>query len=114
MRNLHLSTHSARPIVAADLYQVAPGIGALGTERTESSPLLPPSPTYQYPVSYETAYRALASAQAVVEVNDILSIAAAMEAHARQTNDRGLELDAIELRFHAECRLDDMITDRNC
>jgi hypothetical protein len=114
MRNLHLRTPSARPIIAADLYRVAPGVGALGTERTENDPLPPPSQTYQYPVSYEIAYRALASAQAVAEVNDILAIAAAMEAHARHTNDRGLELDAIELRFHAECRLDDMITDRNC
>jgi len=42
-----------------------------------------------------------------------LSIAGAMGARARASNDRGLELDAIELRFHAECRLDDMVTDHS-
>ena len=104
------------PGAAADLYQVATRTGASGAQRTESNPLGPPiaTATYQYPVTYEIAYRALASAKAVAEVNDILSIAAVMEAHARQTDDRSLELDAIELRFHAECRLDDMTTDHNC
>jgi hypothetical protein len=62
-------------------------------------------------MSYETAYRALGSAKDIAAVNDILAIAALMEVHARAANDRGLELDAIELRFHAECRLDDMVTD---
>jgi len=47
-------------------------------------------------------------------VEDILSIAAVMEARARARNDRSLELDAIELRFRSECRLDDMITDHKC
>ncbi len=63
--------------------------------------------------TYEAACRALALANNIAEVNDVLSIAAAMEAHARQANDRSLELDGVELRFHAECRLDQMTTNQN-
>ena len=65
-------------------------------------------------MSYETAYRALGLAEDAAAVKNILSIAAVMEARARASNNRGLELDAIELRFHAECRLDDMIADHKC
>jgi hypothetical protein len=50
-------------------------------------------------------------AKNATDVLQIVSIAAAMEEYARKHNDRSLELDAIELRFHSECRLDDMISD---
>jgi len=64
-----------------------------------------------YEIAYEDAFQRLVLAETVSDVKDILSIAAEMETHARKFSDRGLELDAIELRFHAECRLDDMTAD---
>jgi len=66
-----------------------------------------------YETAYEDALQRLTLAESISDVNDILSIAGAMEAHARTFSDRGLELDAIELRFHAECRLDDITADEN-
>jgi hypothetical protein len=108
MSNLHARPASPRP-ATADLCAVTSGIGL---SRTVAAHRAAPRPaTYEYPMSYETAYRALGLAKDVTAVSDILSIAAVMETQARVSNDRSLELDAIELRFHAECRLDDMVTD---
>jgi hypothetical protein len=101
MTNLHVRSAGLR-------HQVGHGIGVSVTaSRTATAP-------YEYPMSYETAYRALRLAEDPAAVKDILSIAAVMEARARASKSRGLELDAIELRFHAECRLDDMIADHKC
>jgi len=101
MTNLHVRSAGLR-------HQVGHGIGVSVTaSRTATAP-------YEYPMSYETAYRALGLAEDAAAVKNILSIAAVMEARARASNNRGLELDAIELRFHAECRLDDMIADHKC
>ena len=101
MTNLHVRSAGLR-------HQVGHGIGVSVTApRTATAP-------YEYPMSYETAYRALGLAEDAAAVKDILSIAAVMEARARASKSRGLELDAIELRFHAECRLDDMIADHKC
>jgi hypothetical protein len=84
------------------------GIDALKA-MTLGSGLMPQSPRVAclYPITYEAAYQALNRAASVAEINDILHIAAAMEDFAKKSRDRHLELDAIELRFHAECRLDD-------
>jgi hypothetical protein len=110
MSNLHARLASPRPATAdADLCAVTSGIGLSGTVAGHRP--APRPATYEYPMSYETAYRALGLAKDIAAVNDILSIAAVMETDARTSNDRSLELDAIELRFHAECRLDDMVTD---
>jgi hypothetical protein len=109
MTNLHVRSAGLR-------HQVGHGIGISATESIEGNRLALPTATasYEYPLSYETAYRALGLAEDAAAVKDILSIAAVMEARARASNNRGLELDAIELRFHAECRLDDMIADHKC
>src|SRR5215470_5300965 len=55
------------------------------------------SATDSYEITYEDAFQRLALAESISAVNDILSIAAEMETHARRFSDRGLELDAIEL-----------------
>jgi hypothetical protein len=109
MTNLHVRSAGLR-------HQVGHGIGISATESIEGNRLALPTATasYEYPLSYETAYRALGLAEDAAAVKNILSIAAVMEARARASNNRGLELDAIELRFHAECRLDDMIADHKC
>jgi hypothetical protein len=109
MTNLHVRSAGLR-------HQVGHGIGISATESIEGNRLALPTATasYEYPLSYETAYRALGLAEDAAAVKNILSIAAVMEARARASKSRGLELDAIELRFHAECRLDDMIADHKC
>ena len=66
----------------------------------------------QYPITYEAAYLALNTATWVHEVNNILHVAAAVKIFARNCNDRSIELDAIELGFLAECRLDDLTSDQ--
>jgi hypothetical protein len=109
MTNLHVRSAGLR-------HQIGNGIGVSVTPSIEGNRPAPRTATapYEYPMSYETAYRALRLAEDPAAVKDILSIAAVMEARARASNNRGLELDAIELRFHAECRLDDMIADHKC
>ncbi len=80
----------------------------------DKGPALPTVATSdEYAGTYEVASRALRTARNVSEVKGILSMAAMMEAYARQANNRVLELDAIELGFHAECRLDQMTADHN-
>jgi hypothetical protein len=97
--------------VTADLYEVVSRISLHRTDPPANDRNTPRSAPSEYPMTYETAYRALGSAKDIKAVNHILAIVAAMEAKARASNDRSLELDAIELRFHAECRLDDMVAD---
>jgi hypothetical protein len=108
MSNLH-ARRTSPAIVTADL--VVSRIGLHRTDLPADDRHAPRSAKSEYPMTYETAYRALGSAKDIMAVNHILAIAAAMEANARASNDRSLELDAIELRFHGECRLDDMAAD---
>jgi hypothetical protein len=111
MSNLHVGPNPRPATVAVGLLKVTSANGS--PDASEGHLAAPRAATYQYPMSYEEAYRALGLANDIAAVNDILSIGAAMESRARASNDRGLELDAIELRFHAECRLDDMGTGHN-
>jgi len=97
------------------LRQVSVRLGDLEVHRSRAAELAakirPAIDSYE--TAYEDAVQRLTLAESISDVNDILSIAAAMETHARTFSDRGLELDAIELRFHAECRLDDITADKN-
>ncbi|MCD9819767.1 hypothetical protein [Bradyrhizobium japonicum] len=58
---------------------------------------------------YEAAERAIAAAEAVDEVLEIRSQAAAWTAYARQAKNRDLEIKAARIRFRAERRLGDML-----
>ncbi|MGM4955669.1 hypothetical protein ACT4MK_09965 [Bradyrhizobium barranii] len=60
-------------------------------------------------VRYEAARKALAEAVAVDEVVDIRSKAEAMRVYARQASDKGLEIQAAQIRFRAERRLGELI-----
>jgi len=60
-------------------------------------------------VPYDQARILLAEAKAVDDVRTILDKAVAMKEYARRAKDRGLEIDAAEIRFHAERRLGQMI-----
>ncbi len=60
-------------------------------------------------VRYEAACRALADAKTTDEVKGLHDKAEAMRAYARQAKNRGLEVDAAEIRMRAERRLGEMI-----
>ena len=60
-------------------------------------------------VPYDQARILLAEAKAVDDVKSILDKTAAMKEYARRAGDRSLEIDATEIRFHAERRLGEMI-----
>jgi N6-adenosine-specific RNA methylase IME4 len=61
-------------------------------------------------VPYDQARIMLAEAKAVDDVKSILDKAVAMKIYAHRAADRTLEIDAAEIRFHAERRLGQMIT----
>jgi N6-adenosine-specific RNA methylase IME4 len=58
---------------------------------------------------YDTACRALAKARSVDEVKDILDVAVAMAAYARQAKNRDLVADAVEIQMRATRRLGELI-----
>jgi phage N-6-adenine-methyltransferase len=59
-------------------------------------------------VKYDAACRAVAEARSVDEVKDILNVAAAMTAYAKQANNKQMEADAFEIRMRATRRIDEM------
>jgi hypothetical protein len=119
MDNLPIRTVEASPETAAadiDVHVVGPaGIFArqVGTPATKAPVMQSVTGIDPCPVTYEAARRTLAAAKNVADVKNILAVAATMGAFARRLDDRSLEWDAIEFRFRAECRLDDMIADQN-
>ena len=58
---------------------------------------------------YEAACRAVAEARTAGEAKEIADKAEAMRVYARQANNRGLEVDAAEIRIRAERRLGEII-----
>lgn len=60
-------------------------------------------------IPYDVARTALAEAKAVDDVKHILDKAVAMKVYAKRAADRTMEIDAAEIRFHAERRLGQMI-----
>lgn len=60
-------------------------------------------------VKYDAACRAVAEAKTVDEVKHITSAAEAARAYARQSKNKQLELDAVEIRVRAERRLGELI-----
>lgn len=60
-------------------------------------------------IKYEAARLALAEAKSVDEVKDWIDKSAAMKAYGQMAKDKGLEVDAAEIRIRAERRLGEMI-----
>ena len=117
MNNLQAETVASESFAAVDLRRVAgaPGIAALKVVLPGGNSLLQQAATAEdrYAGTYEAACRTLAVSGNIAEVTNILAVADAMDAHARQAGDRTLEWDAIELRFHAECRLDQLTAEQD-
>lgn len=61
-------------------------------------------------IRYEAACNALAECKAVDEVKTWADKAAAMQAYARMSKDKTLEVDAAEIRIRAERRLGELLT----
>lgn len=60
-------------------------------------------------VKYDAACRAVAEAKATDEAKDLRDKAEAMRVYARQAKNKGLEVDAAEIRMRAERRLGELI-----
>lgn len=60
-------------------------------------------------VRYDAACRAVAEAKSIDEIKEISNRAEAARAYARQAKNRGLELDALEIRVRAERRLGEIL-----
>jgi len=58
---------------------------------------------------YDVACQALADAKAVDEVRQILHVADALRAYARQAKNKALEVDAAEIRIRAERRVGELM-----
>ena len=58
--------------------------------------------------TWKAARRAVAAAKSTDEVKEILDVAVAMRAYAKQAKDFEMEADAVEIRMRATRRLDDM------
>lgn len=61
-------------------------------------------------VKYEAACRALAEVKTIDEAKEIGNRAEALRAYARQAKNRGLELDAAEIRVRAERRIGELLS----
>ena len=60
-------------------------------------------------IKYDAACRAVAEAKAVDEVKEIRNQAIAMQEYARQSKNKELEADALEIRMRATRRLGEMM-----
>lgn len=63
-------------------------------------------------VRYEAACKALAAAKAVDEVKDVRNQADAIRVYAMQAKNKGMEVDAAEIRIRAERRLGELLTEQ--
>jgi len=63
-------------------------------------------------VKYDALCQAIAEARSTDEVKEIHNEAAALQAYARQANNRALEADALEIRMRATRRLGQMMQEQ--
>lgn len=75
------------------------GVGFVAAARTDLAGLAP----------YDQARRLLTEAKTVDDVKAILDRACALKEYARRAKDRGMEIDAAEIRFYSERRFGEMI-----